>query len=379
MFPSHWTVVCWLEEVWGEHAESVLWQQAGAALGVSWEEPSCHHLQAEGRTLHRVPKGLCRMLPASPAGQRSVWKPQWLKMFVHADSVVGWEDGYSVWLWVPKGSFGAWVCHSTELCESSADSMSLLWSEAGHPVSAVPCLLCSSCACCSAELLCSAPYQDTDSSTNSAPTPFPAAVNCQAEMRVCPSPKLAGMFSPQILAALIISKVGAIYPSICPVFSRISKGRRGGMHPSVDSYSCQGCLQALAIWICPQPAQLLLQPCSQGSAPHSSAQAIPCHPPPASFLLMQIYEKLSVRREAHYAGNATTCVPKRHEGWRLWLKGDAVRWDGQVYPQLQRAHVCQAAALEPVRQECKSWLSCKVASTCSNVIFGLTFTLKRTL
>lgn len=73
----------------------------------------------------------------------------------------------------------------------------------------------------------------------------------------CPSPKLGQMFRSQTSAALSISKAGAVYPSICPLFSRISK-RRGVSF--CQALQLPAMSQALAIWIQTRLQQLLLQP-----------------------------------------------------------------------------------------------------------------------
>lgn len=57
--------------------------------------------------------------------------------------------------------------------------------------------------------------------------PYSMGMHCHVEMRACPSLKLGQMFCSNIFAALSVSKAGAVHPSICPLFSRLSKRRRG--------------------------------------------------------------------------------------------------------------------------------------------------------
>lgn len=185
-----------------------------------------------------------------------------------------------------------------------------------------------------------APYQDTDSSTNGAPTPFPTAVSCQAEMRVYPSTKLAGMFSAQILAALIIPKVGAIYPSICPVFSRISKVQKRCillLTPTAAKDACE-----------PSPSESARSQHSCSCSPASRAQHHTAQPKPspATLLLPLSFLCKSMKsfqycREAHYAGNASdNACP-----WMAWRMKAVVKrrccemgWAG-LPPALKGSHL----------------------------------------
>lgn len=112
-----------------------------------------------------------------------------------------------------------------------------------------------------------------------------------------------------------ISKAGATHPSSSPLFSRISKRRRGVS--SCQAPQLQGSSQAIPI-----PTQMHQSSfsCSlhQGRAllRHPRTKLSPSHampaPTPAFILLIQIHQKLHTCRELHYAGDGTAAAPALH-------------------------------------------------------------------
>lgn len=147
-------------------------------------------------------------------------------------------------------------------------------------------------------------------------------MHCQVEMRGCPSPKLA-----QLLAALSLSKPGATYPSACPLFSRISKRRRGvsfcrllqlpGLLTSPRHLNPNAASAAAP----PAPTRAKFLVRSAQQLPElSAAQLSPSHSLPSLLPLLLSYKKLSIGRAALHARNVTRPGPELHEESRQWLK-----------------------------------------------------------
>lgn len=149
--------------------------------------------------------------------------------------------------------------------------------------------------------------------------------------------------------------------------------REGEVCPSVKSCSCQGCSQALAIWIQTQPEQLLLQP-QRGPSSLSAQPKTPrtkrCTAQPEPFPAIPhscLYSAYAnILKASHRQGDALCRECNNTGPWTAWrmkvvAKGEAMGWNWLVYAHHWMARVCQAAVLELLRQECKLWLSCKVA------------------
>lgn len=359
MFPTHWTVVCWSEEIREEHS----------AVAASLEQPrevSWGKLPSSCRGEQRPHQGL-QGAPFQPSRVQSSWERGSDSKYL-SELLLGFV-GRMVGIFHSGLRKGIPVLGPAAL-QSCAKAQLIQWTvypgqQAGQQVSAVACWACSSCACSFAEELACASHK------HPARTQLPPLLqHFLWPGHVLPSGD-EGLPFPKACPAVSSSEPIRAWCHLSFRLALYSQEyqREGEVCPSVNSCSCQGCLWALAIWIQTQPAQLLLQP-DEGQAPRLLSPAAPraqrCTAQPQPFPATPPASPPLIRKAFHRQGGFT-CKERNEAGpWTAWrmkaaAEGEAVWWGGLLSTQIWRARACQEAALELVRQECKSWLPCKVA------------------